>query len=708
MTYRKGKLNIYDLSTLAIVLALSTLFVVLPAHSEGGDFLDSISKLEIKNPSASEESTSVNQEKDNRSKKVPLKQETARKKINQNNKTEASINALKKQNAELSAAAKAAEKKRDETTRELSAQIAVLKAQIGPQDSAQKTSLDALTKKNAELTAAVEAAQKKLDDTTRTLSVQIAALKTQSALRAQNAQSENGQKNTISALTKKNAELTAAADAAQKKLDETTRTLSAQIAVLKTQNSQGESQQKVAFEALTKKNAELTAAADAAQKKLDETTRTLSAQIAALKTQNSQGESQQKVAFEALTKKNAELTAAAEAAQKKLDETTRTLSAQIAALKTQNSQGESQQKVAFEALTKKNAELTAAAEAAQKKLDETTRTLSAQIAALKTQNSQGESQQKVALEALTKKNAELTAAAEAAQKKLDETTRTLSAQIAALKTQNSQGESQQKVALEALTKKNAELTAAAEAAQKTRDNTTHLLSAQITAADTAQKKYDASIFALNEKNKKLQSTLDSLSIKEKVINLADKSNKNAYALGVFYLTQALSDVNKMADNDVKLTPSALVSGFNDAYNKKIKIKEDEIETIVNTLNDQMSSRYVDIEKRIMAKIKGKKYEILPNGVYFVIEKKGKVQYKVNESLSMNILEKKLDGTPILNTMNSTFVNNKDIDPLIGKVLSSGLKGGIVTLYGQAGSLYSTPPTEINPDTLISITFELQP
>ncbi|MDG1644878.1 FKBP-type peptidyl-prolyl cis-trans isomerase N-terminal domain-containing protein [Klebsiella huaxiensis] len=589
---------------------------------------------------------------------MPLKQETARKKINQNNKTEASINALKKQNAELSAAAKAAEKKRDETTRELSAQIAVLKAQIGPQDSAQKTSLDALTKKNAELTAAVEAAQKKLDDTTRTLSVQIAALKTQSALRAQNAQSENGQKNTISALTKK--------------------------------------------------NAELSVVADAAQKKLDETTRTLSAQINALKTQNSQGESQQKVALEALTKKNAELTAAAEAAQKKLDETTRTLSAQIAALKTQNSQGESQQKVALVALTKKNAELTAAAEAAQKKLDETTRTLSAQIAALKTQNSQGESQQKVALEALTKKNAELTAAAEAAQKKLDETTHTLSAQIAALKTQNSQGESQQKVALEALTKKNAELTAAAEAAQKTRDNTTHLLSAQITAADTAQKKYDASIFALNEKNKKLQSTLDSLSIKEKVINLADKSNKNAYALGVFYLTQALSDVNKMADNDVKLTPSALVSGFNDAYNKKIKIKEDEIETIVNTLNDQMSSRYVDIEKRIMAKIKGKKYEILPNGVYFVIEKKGKVQYKVNESLSMNILEKKLDGTPILNTMNSTFVNNKDIDPLIGKVLSSGLKGGIVTLYGQAGSLYSTPPTEINPDTLISITFELQP
>lgn len=60
--------------------------------------------------------------------------------------------------------------------------------------------------------------------------------------------------------------------------------------------------------------------------------------------------------------------------------------------------------------------------------------------------------------------------------------------------------------------------------------------------------------------------------------------------------QALSDVNKMADNNVKLAPSALVSGFNDAYNKKIKIKENEIESIVNMLNEQLSSKYVDIEK----------------------------------------------------------------------------------------------------------------
>ena len=483
----KGKLNICNLRGPAIVFALFTLIVVFPARAEPGDFLDNISKLEINNPpasgAASGESVSSKQNNDSPDKKTPQKQDVVRKKSHQN-KTESTINALRKQNAELSAAAKAAEKKRAETTRELSAQIAELKAQ-----------------------------------------------------------------------------------------------------------------------------------------------------------------SEQRV------------------------------------------RKESGETAAVSALSKKNAELAAAAEAAQKKLDETTRSLTAQIAALTAQRAQNESGQTTALDALSKKNAELAAAAEAAQKKQDETTRALSAQIAMLNKQHAEREEQQKTALDALTKKNAELNAA---------------------AATAQKEYDVSVAALNDKNKKLQSTIDSLAIKQSDLSLADKSHKNAYALGVFYLTQALSDVNKMADNNVKLAPSALVSGFNDAYNKKLKIKENEIESIVNMLNEQLSSKYVDIEKRIMAKIKNKKYEILPNGVYFVVDKKGKESYKSNETLSMNILEKKLDGTPILNTMNSKMVYDKQIDPLMAKVLSSGLKGGTVTLYGQAGSLYSSTPADLNPDTLISITFELIP
>ena len=537
----KGKLNICNLRGPAIVFALFTLIVVFPARAEPGDFLDNISKLEINNPpasgAASGESVSSKQNNDSPDKKTPQKQDVVRKKSHQN-KTESTINALRKQNAELSAAAKAAEKKLAETTRELSAQIAALKAQ---------------------------------------------------------------------------------------------------------------SEQRV-------------------RKESGETT-----------------------AVSALSKKNAELAAAAEAAQKKLDETTRSLTAQIAALTAQRAQNKSGQTTALDALSKKNAELAAAVEAAQKKLDETTRTLSVQIAALKTQKEQSENLQKSTIDTLTGKNLELRAAAESAQKKQDETTRALSAQIAALNKQRAEREGQQKTALDALTKKNAELAAAAAAA-----------------AATAQKEYDVSVAALNDKNKKLQSTLDSLAIKQSDLSLADKSHKNAYALGVFYLTQALSDVNKMADNNVKLAPSALVSGFNDAYNKKLKIKENEIESIVNMLNEQLSSKYVDIEKRIMAKIKNKKYEILPNGVYFVVDKKGKESYKSNETLSMNILEKKLDGTPILNTMNSKMVYDKQIDPLMAKVLSSGLKGGTVTLYGQAGSLYSSTPADLNPDTLISITFELIP
>ena len=534
----KGKLKLYDLRGLAIVFALSTLFVMLPARSEGGDFLDNIKKLEIKDPpasgAASAESASSNQNNESRDKKMPPKQDGVSKRINQSNKTQSTINALRKQNAELSAAAKAAEKKLAETTRELSAQIAALKAQS-----------------------------------------------------SQGVQKEGGDPAAVSALTKKNLELAATAEAAQQKLDETTRTLSAQIAALKAQRAQDENGHKSTLEALRKKNAELNSAAEAAQKKLDDTTRTLSVQIAALKTQKGQSENAQKSTIDTLMGKNLELSAAAAMAQKKLDETTGTLSAQIAALQKQNAQDKSQQKSALDALNKKNGELSAAAEA-------------------------------------------------------------------------------------------------------------------------AQKKYAESVAALNNQNQKLQSALDSQAIKESELKLTDKSIKNAYALGVFYLTQALSDVNKMADNDVKLSPSALVSGFNDAYHKKLKIKEGEIETIVNTLNEQMSSKYVDIEKRIMAKIKNKKYEVLPNGVYFVIDKQGKQAYKQNESLSLNILEKKLDGTPILNTMNSRMIYDKQIDPLMAKVLTAGLKGGAVTLYGQAGSLYSTTPADINPDTLISITFELIP
>lgn len=167
MMYHKGELNIYNLRGLAILLSLFTLIMMSPARAERGDFLDNISKLEINNPPASDaasgDSASAKQHNDSRDKKAPQKQDVVRKKVNQT-KTESTLSALRKQNAELSAAAKAAEKKLDETTRQLSAQIAALKAQRGQQESGAPAAASALMKKNAELTAAADAAQKKLDD----------------------------------------------------------------------------------------------------------------------------------------------------------------------------------------------------------------------------------------------------------------------------------------------------------------------------------------------------------------------------------------------------------------------------------------------------------------------------------------------------------------------------------------------------------------
>ncbi|QKJ52495.1 hypothetical protein G9397_01335 [Klebsiella michiganensis] len=163
MMYHKGKLNIYNFRGFAILLSLFTLIVMFPARAERGDFLDNISKLEINNPPASDaasgDSASANQHNNSRDKKAPQKQDVVRKKVNQT-KTESTLNALRKQNAELTAAAKAAEKKLDETTRQLSAQIAALKAQRGQQESGDPAAVSALMKKNAELTAAADTAQK--------------------------------------------------------------------------------------------------------------------------------------------------------------------------------------------------------------------------------------------------------------------------------------------------------------------------------------------------------------------------------------------------------------------------------------------------------------------------------------------------------------------------------------------------------------------
>lgn len=149
-----------------------------------------------------------------------------------------------------------------------------------------------------------------------------------------------------------------------------------------------------------------------------------------------------------------------------------------------------------------------------------------------------------------------------------------------------------------------------------------------------------------------------------------------------------------------------MSGFNDAYENKIKLKDKDVEELLNKLDAKVTSRKNEIENKLKARIKGKKYELLPGGIYMVVDKKGKEAFRQHDVVTFNISEKHLDGKPILNTMNSKLINDQNVDPMMGMIIKSGLKGGVVTIYGPAGALYQQLPAEMKTDTLISITFSL--
>jgi hypothetical protein len=273
------------------------------------------------------------------------------------------------------------------------------------------------------------------------------------------------------------------------------------------------------------------------------------------------------------------------------------------------------------------------------------------------------------------------------QKKQDDAAKALIAEVTSLKQQNAQLQVNEKETVAALNKKNTELA---------------------TAATAMQKKQDESIVKLNEESKKLQTMVDTLSFNEKKINVKEATDRNSYALGVFYLNQALFEANKMASNNIKINPDSLALGFNDAYRNKLKINTGEIEKIVTNLNEKFTSKVRVVEDKIKDKIKNKNAEMLSNGSYFVIDKKGKGSYAQGDVVLFNVFEKHLNGKPILNTMNSRIVYNNKTDPFMRKIISSGLKGGVITIYGKVENLYDEVPPDVKADEIISLTFELQP
>ncbi|HBN2449520.1 TPA: hypothetical protein L2B18_001571 [Klebsiella oxytoca] len=189
--------------------------------------------------------------------------------------------------------------------------------------------------------------------------------------------------------------------------------------------------------------------------------------------------------------------------------------------------------------------------------------------------------------------------------------------------------------------------------------------------------------------------------------LKTPEGKNSYSLGVFYYDKINAEFEKITKNNIKLAPSLMIDGMNDAFNKSLKINKSEIMENVVKIDRIVQSINSDYAKKILKLINKKKYEVLANGSFLVTDKSTSKKYSENEIVTFDMLEKNLNGKPILNTMNTNVNFNQIRDPLLRKVVSEGSKGGAMTLYGKADILYKNVPDGVSPESLVSITFMLK-
>lgn len=189
--------------------------------------------------------------------------------------------------------------------------------------------------------------------------------------------------------------------------------------------------------------------------------------------------------------------------------------------------------------------------------------------------------------------------------------------------------------------------------------------------------------------------------------LKTPEGKNSYSLGVFYYDKINAEFEKITKNNIKLAPSLMIDGMNDAFNKSLQINKSEIMENVVKIDRIVQSINSDYAKKILKLINKKKYEVLANGSFLVTDKSTSKKYSENEIVTFDMLEKNLNGKPILNTMNTNVNFNKIRDPLLRKVVSEGGKGGAMTLYGKADILYKNVPDGVSPESLVSITFMLK-
>ncbi|HAZ3831470.1 TPA: hypothetical protein J1324_005000, partial [Escherichia coli] len=240
----------------------------------------------------------------------------------------------------------------------------------------------------------------------------------------------------------------------------------------------------------------------------------------------------------------------------------------------------------------------------------------------------------------------------------------LTAQITALRQQNAKLQESQKGSADALAKKGTELSE---------------LTAQIT--------------ALRQQN-------------DKPLDKKKPGEMLSYSLGTYYLQKAMMDSKELEINGLQISEKTLTQGFNDASNKKLKLSEKEISDALSSVNRTVQRNTRKTESLLREKIGNKHYRKIQPGVYLVVNEKGKGKYADTDAVRFNMFEKKLDGTPVKNTMNASVLYKK-ADPLMRKLVNAGLKGGQVTIYGKALYIYKVLPKDISGDEIVSITFSFK-
>ncbi|OZS20421.1 hypothetical protein [Klebsiella oxytoca] len=331
------------------------------------------------------------------------------------------------------------------------------------------------------------------------------------------------------------------------------------------------------------------------------------------------------------------------------------------------------QKATISVLTNEKDKLNAENTALRKQLADATSTLSA----MRKQEELSFASQKKELSSLGQENARLLSESEATRKQLAEA----ASQLAALRKQNELSAASQKKELSSLGQENARLLSESEATRK-----------QL--AEAANKL--ASLEKSSQQSAILKTNL-----------LKTPEGKNSYSLGVFYYDKINAEFEKITKNNIKLAPSLMIDGMNDAFNKSLKINKSEIMENVVKIDRIVQSINSDYAKKILKLINKKKYEVLANGSFLVTDKSTSKKYSANEIVTFDMLEKNLNGKPILNTMNTNVNFNQIRDPLLRKVVSEGGKGGAMTLYGKADILYKNVPDGVSPESLVSITFMLK-